>query len=151
MRNVKAEESFECEDGVYYSKIVEIEDFAGSYGPSVRIFFRLDPKTGSDGVVNGIFPMKATPKNKTGSLLLACFGECVPEKVYDLDRMLNSYVYIQVVNVTRADGTFPQAKRAIWPPPGAAAVAPAAQPVQSANSAGAEPPSMGQPTDNIPF
>ncbi len=151
MREIKAEKAFECEDGVYHSKVVEIEDYHGGYGPAVRVFFRLDPKIGVSGVVNGIFPMKATPKNKTGSLLLASLGECIPGTTYNLDSIMGTYVYVQIENVTTSEGTFPRAKRAIWPPPKAAALESPAGAQQAQQGGGQGHQQDNNEGDEIPF
>ncbi len=119
---ILVEEPAEAEDGVYYGKLVEYEEFQGQYKPSVRVFFILDPRYKIKGTINGIFPARATPKNKTGKLLLATTGECIPGKQYSWEIMRNRYCYLTVENHTTAEGRFPRVKGAVYPEPNAAAV-----------------------------
>lgn len=122
MDPIRVEEAVEVPEGVYYSKVVETQDFRGGYQPTARVFFRLDPKTGYEGVLNGLFPCKATPRNKTGKLLLATIGSCIPRQVYQWDVIVGKYCYVYVEIDQTEEGPVSRVRRAVYPAPRAAAV-----------------------------
>ncbi len=117
-RMIQVEETFEVPDGNYHVKILKVDDFTGLWDKAFMIFFLLDPKSGYEGVVNGIFPAKVTAKNKTGSIIKAAFGECEVGRTYDIDALVNKKLWVEVKNETKEGSTFPRVKRGIWPPPG---------------------------------
>jgi hypothetical protein len=148
---ITVKEPLEVPDGTYHSKIIGVENFEGRFRPGIRVHFLLDPRHGYSGVVFGIFPQEATPKNKTGRLMLATIGECIPGKTYTWDMLTGKYCWVLVENNITDEGTFPRVRRVVYPAPNAAAVIwqkplPTRQePVQPA------PAERTAPEDDIPF
>jgi len=133
---IHVEEVPEIPDGVYRFKIVKHEPFDQGYEPCRRLFFRIDPSTGHKGVITGIFPDRATTKNKTGALLRAAGVEPVPGQTYSWSQVEGLVVYALVKNAVTSEGTFSRVKNVIYPPPGTSAMTsgppqpqPASQPV----------------------
>jgi len=141
---IHVEEALDVHDGLYYAKIVKIEPFTDKYEPAKRIHFLLNVRGKAEGPITGLFPDKATPRNKTGTLLLATLGECFPGRAYDWDDLVGKKLWVDVRNYDTENGTFARVKRAVLPAPGSAMVttkplmspAPVPQPVVENPSTG---------------
>jgi len=59
------------EPGTYEVIITDVKVMSGKFGDSQQVDFELEDGRG----INGIFPLKATPNNKTGILFIKALGE----------------------------------------------------------------------------
>jgi len=122
MDPIVVEEVLEIPDGVYRLKVIDVADFVGGFQPTARVVFLVDPATGYQGTVTGLFPARATGRNKTGKLLMACLGECIPGKSYNWTDIRGKYCYGMIENSHTDEGMIPRVRRAIYPEPNAAGV-----------------------------
>jgi len=115
--------------GFRLAKIVEIAPYTGKFEPALKIYFMVKKGQVAEGPITGMFPMKATTKNKTGVLLKAALGRCDVGQKYDSDILINRYLWVEVERKITEDGIFSRVKKAVWPPPNAAVVeVPASEP-----------------------
>lgn len=119
---VYVEEVPDVPAGDFYAKIVKYEPYTGKFDPAFRVFFMIAQKGKAVGPINGIFPKRATPANKTGKLLMATIGECTVDRVYDMDALVDKCCWVNVVRIVTDDGPISRVKRVLWPPPNAAAI-----------------------------
>ena len=136
--------------GFRLAKIVEVEPYTGKFEPALKVYFMVKKGQVAEGPITGMFPMKATTRNKTGVLIKAALGRCEVGQKYNSDQLVNRYLWVEVERKETNDGIFSRVKRAMWPPPNAAVVetpaqAPKADPKFEDWGAGAKAPDSDMP------
>ncbi|NIU85925.1 MAG: hypothetical protein GWN56_01070 [Nitrosopumilaceae archaeon] len=87
------------EPGIHTANIADIKTIDGKFGESLQVEFELE-----DGrSINGIFPPKATPGNRTGMLFEKALGEF---RTADSDELLGKTVKILVEEKQSGDRTY---------------------------------------------
>jgi len=84
------------EAGLYDAKITDVKMIDSKFGDRLQVEFELE----DNRTVNGYFPPKATPSNKTGSLFEKALGEY---RTADSDELLGKTVKI-LIEVKQSDG-----------------------------------------------